>query len=385
MEETLVMIVGAGPSGLALAACLTLMAIPFILLEKEDCHNSLWKKRAYDRCHLHLAKEFCSLPFRPHGHRTKKYMSKYDFIGYVDDYVTYFGIMPRYHNSVEHASFDEVQGKWKVIAMDTSSNVSRVYLSTFLVVATGENGKGIIPDIPGLIKFKGDILHSSQYKSGVKYQNKDVLVVGCGNSGMEISLDLANHSAKTSIVVRNSFHVVSKEMIWMGMHLLKYFSIALVDILILIACKLKFGNLSKYGIHRPNKGPFFLKATMGRSPVIDVGTVAKIKAGEIKVRPGISKINKDSVVFEDQVESHFDAIIFATGFRSTVCDWLKDYEYLLKDDGFPKNRFPNHWKGKRRLYCAGLARMGLQGVSRDAQAIAADIQTTLNSMSFGKS
>ncbi|XP_074289840.1 putative indole-3-pyruvate monooxygenase YUCCA10 [Silene latifolia] len=385
MEKTLVLIVGAGPAGLALAACLTKKSIPFILLEREDCHNSLWKKRAYDRCHLHLAKEFCSLPFKPHEDNAKKYMSKNDFINYVDDYVDHFGIKPRYHHSVEHASFDEVQGKWEIRAMDTLSNVSRVFFSTFLVVATGENGKGVIPDINGVKEFEGDILHSSQYKSGLEYCDKDVLVVGCGNSGMEISLDLANHGANTSIVVRNSFHVVTKDMIWAGMNLMKYFSIKVVDVLISMASNIEFGNLSKYGIHRPDKGPFFLKATTGRSPVIDVGTVAKIREGKIKVRPGISRINKNSVVFQDQIESHFDAIVFATGYKSTVCEWLKDYEYLLKENGFPKNRFPNHWKGKNRLYCAGLARMGLQGVSRDAHAIATDIQATLRSMAYEES
>ncbi|KAL9230193.1 hypothetical protein vseg_005578 [Gypsophila vaccaria] len=382
MEEVMVMIVGAGPAGLALAACLTLMAIPFVLLEREDCHNSLWKKRAYDRCHLHLAKEFCSLPHKPHSRQAKKYMPKNDFIEYVDDYVTHFDIKPRYNHVVEHASFDEVQGKWETKALDTNCNVSRTFISSFLVVATGENGKGVIPDIPGVKDFKGDIVHSNQYKSAVEFHGKDVLVVGCGNSGMEISYDLANHGANTSIVIRSPFHVVGKEMVWAGMHLLNYVSITVVDILVSMAAKIKYGDLSKYGIRRPKAGPFFLKATKGRSPVIDVGTVAKIQSGEIKVRPGISRINKNSVVFEDQVESHFDAIVFATGFRSTACEWLKDYEYLLKDDGFPKTRFPNHWKGSRRLYCAGLARMGIQGVSRDAQAIAADIQSTLQSSEF---
>ncbi|KAK9742357.1 hypothetical protein RND81_03G166600 [Saponaria officinalis] len=382
MEDVLVMIVGAGPAGLALAACLTVMTIPFILLEKEDCHNSLWKKRAYDRCHLHLAKEFCSLPHRPHPRQAKKYMPKNDFINYVDDYVTHFGIKPRYNHVVEHAAFDEIQGKWEIRALDMSCNVTQVFISSFLVVATGENGKSVIPDIPGVKDFEGDLVHSSQYKSGLEYQDKDVLVVGCGNSGMEIGYDLANYGARTSIVVRNSFHVVSKEMIWVGMHLLKYLSIWVVDILVLMAVKIKYGDLSKYGIHRPEEGPFFIKATKGRSPVIDVGTVAKIRSGKIKVCPGISRINKNSVVFENEVESHFDAIVFATGFRSTVCEWLKDYEYLMKDDGFPKNRFPNHWKGSKRLYCAGLARMGLQGLSRDAQAIAADIKSTLQSTEF---
>uniref|UniRef100_A0A803KVB6 Flavin-containing monooxygenase n=1 Tax=Chenopodium quinoa TaxID=63459 RepID=A0A803KVB6_CHEQI len=373
MEETFVLIVGAGPAGLGIAACLTKKSIPYVVLEKEDCCASLWKKRAYDRCHLHLAKEFCSLPHKPHAPQAKKYMSKNDFIEYIDDYVFEFDIRPRYFHYVESASFDEAKGKWLVEAKDTFVKTSKLFVASFLVVATGENGKAYIPNIPGLKDFKGDVLHSSEYKSGREFQDKDVLVVGCGNSGMEISYDLCNSGANTSIIIRNPVHVVAREMIFVGMHLLKYFSLSTVDALVTLASYLKYGNLSNYGIYRPNEGPFLLKATKGRSPVIDVGTIAKIQSGEIKVLPGIESINKSKVIFEDKVELNFDAIIFATGFKSTACEWLTN-------DGFPKNRLPNHWKGKNKLYCAGLSRMGLQGVSKDAIAIANDIEMVLRTV-----
>uniref|UniRef100_A0A803M3R0 Flavin-containing monooxygenase n=1 Tax=Chenopodium quinoa TaxID=63459 RepID=A0A803M3R0_CHEQI len=138
------------------------------------------------------------------------------------------------------------------------------------------------PNIPGLNDFKGDIMHSSEYKSGREFQDKDLLVVGCGNSGMEISYDLCNSGANTSIIIRNPVHVVAREMIFIGMHLLKYFSLPTVDALVTLASKLKYGNLSKYGIYRQNEGPLLLKTTKGRNPVIDVGTIAKIQSGEIK-------------------------------------------------------------------------------------------------------
>ena len=61
-----------------------------------------------------------------------------------------------------------------------------------------------MPDIDGLKDFGGEVLHSCDYKSGKKFRGKRVLVVGCGNSGMEVSLDLCNHEAKPSMVVRSS-------------------------------------------------------------------------------------------------------------------------------------------------------------------------------------
>ena len=76
-------------------------------------------------------------------------------------------------------------------------------MAKFLVVASGENSAENIPMIPGLENFPGDVIHSSSYKSGKSYSGKNVLVVGSGNSGMEIAYDLATHGANTSIVIRS--------------------------------------------------------------------------------------------------------------------------------------------------------------------------------------
>lgn len=82
------------------------------------------------------------------------------------------------------------------------SGEAEEYSGRFLVVATGES-EAFVPAVEGLEGFTGEVLHSSGYKSGEKYRGKRVLVVGCGNSGMEIAFDLAVHGAMTSIVVRS--------------------------------------------------------------------------------------------------------------------------------------------------------------------------------------
>ncbi|XVF58766.1 hypothetical protein PTKIN_Ptkin07bG0092700 [Pterospermum kingtungense] len=377
--ENVVVIVGAGPSGLATSACLSAHSIPHVILEKEDIYASLWKKRAYDRLKLHLAKEFCSLPFRPHSPGSPTYIPKDLFVKYLDEYVSTFNIQPQYHRSVESAGYNENDGKWRIEARNVQSGEVEVYVAEFLVIASGENSAKYIPDFPGLDTFKGEMIHSSDYKSGLTYENKDVLVVGCGNSGMEIAYDLSNFGARTSIVIRNPVHVLTKEMVRVGMILSNYLSVFIVDFVVLVMAYIIYGNLSKYGIRRPKQGPFFQKIKHGRAPVIDVGTVHKIKSKQIKVVPGISSIKgKKRVVFEDGAEREFDAIVFATGFKSIVNNWLKDYKYALIEDGFPKNDFPHHWKGERNLYCCGLSRRGLFGVSMDAKSIADDINKVIS-------
>ncbi|KAG4180126.1 hypothetical protein ERO13_A10G146500v2 [Gossypium hirsutum] len=362
----MVVIVGAGPAGLATSACLNRLSIPNIVLEREDCYASLWKKRSYDRLKLHLAKQFCHLPYMDFPPNAPTYVPKKGFIDYLDNYVSHFGITPRYLRSVESVIYDSDAAKWQIVVknMTTTNNVieTEMYTSRFLVVASGENSQGTIPDID---------------ENGRKFRGKDVLVVGCGNSGMEIAYDLWNWGANTSIVVRNPVHVLTKEMVKMAMIMSQYLPCKAVDKITVAISRLKFGKLSKYGIRMPTKGPFHLKETTGRSPVIDVGTISKIRSGEIKVLPGMEYIKDNEVVFTNGATVQFDAIVFATGYKSTVRNWLKGSYESFDENGMPKKSFPYHWKGGNGIYNAGFSRRGLQGISSDAQNIANDIYTNV--------
>ncbi|KAM0954300.1 putative indole-3-pyruvate monooxygenase [Dioscorea sansibarensis] len=324
MEATTVVIVGAGSSGLATAACLTTHSIPYILLERDHCVASLWSNRSYDRITLHLAKQYCQLPHGPHPPTTPTFIPKRHFIEYLEDYAAKFRIQPRFGMEVESAWFEEGEGKWRVVARRGTEGEAVELKARFLVVASGENDEAVVPEIENLQGFRGDLVHSSRYRSGSVYKGKSVLVVGAGNSGMEIAFDLWASGAFPSIVVRSSVHVVSKEIWLVGMLLFKYLSISWVDIVVLLLCYLKFGNTSKYGLCRPNKGPFYSMAnTPGFFPIMDTGTFGKIKSGEIQVLPSIASIKGNSVIFVNGKIHHFDAIIFATGYRSAVKKWLK--------------------------------------------------------------
>jgi len=201
-------IVGAGPSGLATAACLKQQGVPFMVLERSNCIASLWQKRTYDRLKLHLPKQFCQLPNFPFPQEFPEYPTKKQFINYLESYAKHFEINPRFNECVQSAKYDETNGLWRV---ETVSNGNEVeYICRSLVVATGENAECVVPDIEGLSEFKGEVIHACDYKSGESFRGKKVLVVGCGNSGMELSLDLCNHNASPSIVLRSSVSTPNK-------------------------------------------------------------------------------------------------------------------------------------------------------------------------------
>jgi indole-3-pyruvate monooxygenase len=211
-------VVGAGPSGLATAACLELKGVPCLILEKSDGIASLWKHKTYDRLHLHIPKQFCELPHLPFPEDYPTYPDRQQFVDYLENYATRFKLDFRFNEQVTAAAFDSAAGHWKITTRNTNNmllgggglmlqqqggTASSEFRARWLVVASGENAEAVCPVIPGAADFKGPVLHSSQYKSGADYKGRNVLVVGAGNSGMEIALDLFNFNARPSLVVRS--------------------------------------------------------------------------------------------------------------------------------------------------------------------------------------
>ncbi|KAL1206144.1 putative indole-3-pyruvate monooxygenase YUCCA7 [Cardamine amara subsp. amara] len=372
-------IVGAGPSGLAVAAGLKREEVPFIILERANCIASLWQNRTYDRLKLHLPKQFCQLPNFPFPEDFPEYPTKYQFIDYLESYATHFDLHPKFNETVQSAKYDERFGLWRIKTNSRSGLLGSVefeYICRWLVVATGENAEKVVPEFEGLEDFGGDVLHAGDYKSGERYRGKRVLVAGCGNSGMEVSLDLCNHDASPSMVVRSSVHVLPREILGkstfeLGVTMMKWMPVWLVDKTLLVLTRLLLGNTDKYGIKRPEIGPLELKNTAGKTPVLDIGTFAKIKSGKIKIVPAIAKFGPGKVELVDGRVLEIDSVILATGYRSNVPSWLKEND--LADIGIEKNPFPKRWKGEAGLYAVGFTRRGLSGASLDAMSVAHDI------------
>ncbi|CAO2822019.1 unnamed protein product [Amaranthus hypochondriacus] len=386
-------IIGAGPSGLAVAAGLKQQGVPYIMLERSNCIASLWQTRTYHRLKLHLPKQFCQLPNFPFPKHYPQYPSKDQFITYLESYVKHYKIKPQFNESVQSAHYDETCGLWRIITKKTTQSEDKTnfwvsdkigdknneieYICRWIVVATGENAEKNVPKFFGFHEFGGDIIHACDYKCGEKYKGKKVLVVGCGNSGMEVSLDLSNHDATPLLCVRSSVHILPKEVVGkstfeLAMSLLRWFKLTTVDKILLILARILLGNTEKYGLKRPEMGPLQLKNKEGKTPVLDLGTFQKIKSGKIKVVPGIKRFSKGKVAFLDGQVLQIDSVVLATGYRSNVPSWLKESEFFSKN-GFPKAPFPNGWKGNAGLYAAGFTRRGLSGASEDAIRIAEDI------------
>src|ERR1700730_15900842 len=204
---------------------------------------------------------------------------------------------------------------WRVELAQGSSSAPVV------VIETGIADAPYRPSWPGSELYQGSVVHSSEYRNPAPYAGKRVLVVGFGNSGGEIALDLANAGVDVALAVRGPVQILPRDLL--GFPILAWAILyrplpaRLVDFINAPILRLAVGSIEKLGLRRAAKGPRQMADEDGRVPLIDIGTLDKIRDGSIKIRGGIDRLTPDGVVFADGENRKFDAIVLATGFR---CD-----------------------------------------------------------------
>jgi cation diffusion facilitator CzcD-associated flavoprotein CzcO len=318
LEATEVVVIGAGPSGLAVGACLQKRRIDFIILEKDHQVGSSWR-RHYERLHLHTIKSRSSLPFRSFDRNYPRYVPKALVIRYLEEYAASFDLKPHFGENV-HAV--RRQGnEWLI------ESTSKALRAPNLVVASGLNAQPLTPNFPGAEKFRGRILHGGAYINATPFAGQRVLVVGMGNTGAEIALDLCEHGAQTTISIRSGVHIVPRDLFGLPIQVVATVATCLLplkinDALFPIILDFALGNLSKHGIKRPRQGILEQVVTSGKIPVLDVGTAKLIRDRRINVMRGLAEILENGAIFADGEERRFDAIIFATGYRPGYQNFL---------------------------------------------------------------
>lgn len=331
MIETDTFVAGAGPSGLAVAACLRRAGHDFVIAEAGEKVGYRWRNH-YDRLHLHTDRRFSGLPFREIPGDLPKYVSRDDYAAYLDDYAAHFEIDVRTGEPVE--SIRREGDAWEV------RTSKETYRAQHVVIATGANRIPNRPQLAGEEAFTGTILHSRDYKNAAPFAGQRMLVVGIGNTGAEIALDLAeNDAAEVAISVRGGVNVMPKETLGTCNQVTalrtQWVPVPISDRLGKLISYLSFGDLSKYGLTPLDRGPVRAILELGRVPLLDIGTVAMIKSGRIKVMRGIERLEGDEVVFADGRRLGVDTIILATGYRSGLADLIEGSEKVLDEHGKP--------------------------------------------------
>ena len=330
MLDSDAIVIGAGPAGLACAATLAHRGVKATMLEKADAIAPVWR-RHYDRLHLHTDRGHSGLPGLAMPRSYPRYPSRAQVVAYLERYAEHFDLRPVFHSTVQTIRRDDT--KWRV---DTAT---ARHTAPVVVLATGWADFPYTPSWPGQDDYRGEILHSSRYRNPTAYAGKRVLVVGFGNSGGEIALDLAEADVDVTLAVRGPVKILPRDLL--GLPILSWAIMQswlpprVADFIDAPLLRLAVGSTRKLGLQTVRKGPLRMIAEDHRIPLLDVGTLARIRDGSIKLRGGIARFSADGVAFAEGPTEPFDVVVLATGFRPDLRPLLPEAAGVFDAHGLP--------------------------------------------------
>ena len=322
----MICVVGAGAAGLACAATLRRGGAEVVVLERDDV-GAAWETR-YDCLHLHTVRWLSGLPGYAIPRSYGKWPSRDRVVDYLRAYASRHALDIRTGSPVERIDLDG--DRWAVRLEGEIIAADRV------VVATGYSNVPYLPDWPGT--FAGELVHSASYRHGEPYRGRRVLVVGAGNSGAEIAIDVARAGASEVLLsVRTPPAVVRRDTLGVPSQLLGIASMRLptgvVDRIAAALRRVAFPDLAPQGLPAPQR-PYteFLRRRV--IPIVDVGLMAAVHDGRVRVVPALERFENGAAVLADGRAVEVDAVVAATGFR-TGLEPLVGHLGVLDDAGVP--------------------------------------------------
>jgi putative flavoprotein involved in K+ transport len=207
---------------------------------------------------------------------------------------------------------DRGRGGWTIATSGGPLEAERV------VVATGYSNVPYLPEWPGT--FTGEIVHSADYRNAGPYAGRRVLVVGAGNSGAELAVDVADGgAAEVSLAVRSPPSIVRRDTLGVPSQVLGIATARLpgpvVDRIAATLRRVSIPDLAPYGLAAPAR-PYsdFLRRRV--IPILDVGIVEAVRRERVRVVAALERFDDGTAVLADGKRLEVDAVIAATGFRT---------------------------------------------------------------------
>ncbi|MEV5154895.1 NAD(P)/FAD-dependent oxidoreductase [Streptomyces werraensis] len=368
-----VYVVGGGPGGLSVAYALRARGVRAVVLERSERVGDSWR-RHYDRLHLHTTRRRSALPGLPMPRRFGRWPSRDDVVRYLEKYAE--------HHRLEIVTGVEVS-RVERTADGTGwllrATGGRELTGAAVVVATGFNHTPRVPDWPGRDAYTGELLHASQYRNAKPFAGRDVLVVGVGNTGAEIAVDLVEGGAsRVRLAVRTPPHIVRRSTAgWPAQYsgiLVRRLPVPLVDRIGRLQARVAVPDLSEHGLPRPQTG-LYSRVLEGAIPVQDVGLIDAVRKGSVEVVAAVKGFEAGEVLLADGERIAPDAVVAATGYERGL-EGLVGGLGVLDERGRPVVRGARTPAGAPDLYFTGFTNPisgNLREMALDAQRIARSI------------
>lgn len=320
-NDARVCLIGAGSSGIAAAKALFEADIPFDCFEKSDRVGGNWvygnkngMSSAYQGLYINTSRERMAYSDFPMPRSYPDFPHHSQIAKYFESYVDHFGFRKRiaFETSVERAE-KTATGEWRVrIRRASGEEEERTYGT--LLVANGHHWDPLVPDPPFPGSFAGRELHAHHYKSSDELRGKRVVVVGMGNSAMDIAVESSEVATRTFLSGRRGVHVIPKYAF--GRPLDQFFTSARIPWPLRQRMgeaihRLAVGDMTRYGLPKPDH-------RLGEAhPTISGRILDRLTHGAITPKPNVAELMGDRVRFVDGSVELADVIVYCTGYKVT--------------------------------------------------------------------
>jgi cation diffusion facilitator CzcD-associated flavoprotein CzcO len=326
-----VCIIGAGSSGIAAAKALHERGIRFDCFEKSDQVGGNWvfgnrngMSAAYRYLHINTSREVMEYTDYPMPKQYPDFPHHSHIARYFKDYVDHFGFRDRiaFETGVERARRGP-DGVWEVTL---DSGETRRYDA--LVVANGHHWDARWPEpaFPGADSFAGVQMHAHSYVDNEPLRDKDVVVLGMGNSAMDIAVESSYVAAHTYLAARRGVWIIPK---YLGGRPMDQPSLGVLTnprIPPMVRYRIgeqllkqSVGDLTAYGLPAPDH-------RFGQAhPTVSGRILDRIGHGTIEPKPNIERLEGDRVVFLDGSSRHADVVIYCTGYKISFPFFDEDF------------------------------------------------------------
>jgi putative flavoprotein involved in K+ transport len=325
-----VLVIGAGPAGLATAAALGRAGIEALVVDRGERVGTSWRGH-YDRLHLHTVRWLSSLPGLQIPAHEGRWVSRDGVIRYLERYAEHHRLTVR--TGVEVTGIERADGAWRV------SSPQGDLIARQVVVATGYNHTPYLPDWPAREGFDGELIHAGDYRNGRPYAGRDVLVVGAGNTGAEIAVDLVEHGAeRVRLAFRTPPHILRRELGGVPAQvtgiLMRRLPARVADELAEPVRRRTVPDLTERGLPDPGKG-VYTRAKRGEIPILDVGLLDAVRDGRVEPVPAVTRFDGSRVVLAGGGSIEPEVVIAATGYKRGLEPLVGQLE-LLDARGVPR-------------------------------------------------